>query len=135
MAKVNPTDLVLIDTCIWVPYFNRPHSAERRAVDALLDEDRAAITGLILGEVLQGFHRDEQADWVASSLRGLHYLEADWDDWRAAARLGRKLAAAGHPLPLTDLAISALAISRNCAVYTVDPHFDLIQEVKRFRPD
>ena len=134
MAKVSPTDLTLIDTCIWVPYFNRPQSAERRTVDTLLDEDRGAITGMILAEGLQGFHRDEQADWVASSLRGLHDLEATWDDWRAAARLGRILAAAGHQLPLTDLAISAIAIRQDCAVYTVDPHFDLIPKLKRFGP-
>ena len=71
MAKVSPTDLILIDTCIWVPYFNRPQSAERRTVDTLLDEDRGAITGMILAEVLQGFHRDQQADWVASRLARL----------------------------------------------------------------
>ena len=27
--------LVLIDTCIWVPFFNRPQSAEKKALDAL----------------------------------------------------------------------------------------------------
>jgi hypothetical protein len=46
------TDLVLIDTCIWVPFFNRPQSAEKRAVDALLEEDRAALIGPILAEIL-----------------------------------------------------------------------------------
>ena len=75
MVTAAPTDLVLIDTCIWIPYFNRPNSVEKRSVDILLDEDRAAIAGPILTEVLQGFRRQEQADWVASSLRGLHFLE------------------------------------------------------------
>ena len=79
---IPPSDLVLIDTCIWVGFFNRNQSAERITVDPLLDDDRAAITGLILAEILQGFRRDEQADWVASSLKGLHDLEPTWDDWR-----------------------------------------------------
>ena len=70
-------DLVLIDTCIWVPFFNWPQSAVKRAVDELLGEDRAALIGLILAEVLCGFRRDAQADWVASALRGLHYFVAD----------------------------------------------------------
>jgi hypothetical protein len=39
-----------------------------------------------LAEILQGFRRDEQADWVASSLKGLHDLEPTWDDWRVAAK-------------------------------------------------
>ena len=101
---IPPGNLVLIDTCIWVGFFNRTQSAERMTVDPLLDDDRAAITGMILAEILQGFRRDDQADWVASSLKGLHALEPTWDDWRFVAKLGRQLIASGHRLPLTDLA-------------------------------
>jgi predicted nucleic acid-binding protein len=127
-------ELVLVDTCIWVPFFNRPHSREKLAVDGLLDDDRAALTGPILAEVLLGFRREEQADWVASVLRGLHFLEATWDDWRAAARLGRRLIANGHSLPLSDLVIAAVALGRDVTVYTIDPHFDLIPDLKRHSP-
>lgn len=129
---ISLSDLVLIDTCVWVGFFNRKQSIERRIVDPLLDDDRAALTGMILAEILQGFRRDEQADWVASSLKGLHDLEPTWDDWRAAAKLGRHLAAHGHRLPLTDLAIAAIALRNDCAVLTTDPHFDHIENLKRF---
>ena len=129
---ISRSDLVLIDTCIWVGFFNRNQSNERRAVDPLLDDDRAAITGMILAEVLQGFRRDEQADWAASSLKGLHDLEPTWDDWRVAANLGRHLVANGNRLPLTDLAIAAIAMRNDCSVLTTDPHFDLIVGLKRF---
>jgi len=129
---ISRNDLVLIDTCIWVGFFYRHQSSERSTVDSLLDEDRGAITGMILAEVLQGFRRDEQADWVASSLKGLHDLEPTWDDWRAAAKLGRQLAANGHRLPLTDLVIAAIALRHDYAVLTTDPHFDLIADLKRF---
>jgi hypothetical protein len=54
-------------------------------MDILLDEDRIAVTGPVLGELLRGFRRTEQADWVASRLRSAHYLEPSWDDWRNAA--------------------------------------------------
>lgn len=129
---ISRSDLVLIDTCIWVGFFNRNQSNERRAVDPLLDDDRAAITGMILAEVLQGFRRDEQADWAASSLKGLHDLEPTSDDWRVAANLGRHLVANGNRLPLTDLAIAAIAMRNDCSVLTTDPHFDLIVGLKRF---
>lgn len=126
------TDLVVIDTCIWVPFFNRPQSAEKLAVDILLEEDRAAMLGPILAEILQGFRRQDRADWVASMLRGLYYLQLGWDDWRAAAQLGRQLAGQGHRLPLSDLAIAAVALRADAAVFTTDPHFDLIPGLKRF---
>jgi predicted nucleic acid-binding protein len=127
-------ELILIDTCIWVPFFNRQHSREKQAVDELLDDDRAALIGPILAEVLMGFRRDEQADWVASVLRGLRVLEITWDDWRSAARLGRRLIANGHELPLSDLVLAAVALGHDLAVYSVDPHFDLIPDLKRYSP-
>ena len=127
-------DLVLIDTCIWVPFFNRPHSQEKLAVDELLDDDRAALIGPILAEVLLGFRRDEHADWVASVLRGLNFLEATWNEWRTAARLGRRLIANGHALPLSDLVLAAVAAERHLAVYTTDPHFDLFPDLICYSP-
>jgi predicted nucleic acid-binding protein len=132
---VTSTDLVLIDTCVWVPYFNRPQSTEAKAVNALLDEDRAALIGPILTEILQGFRRDDRADWVASSLRGLHYIELQWGDWQAAARIGRRLISKGHRLPLTDLSLAAIALRIDSAVFTTDPHFDVVTGLKRFSPD
>jgi hypothetical protein len=76
---------VLVDTCIWAAFFSKPGSKEKQAVDDLLDADRVALVGPILSEVLLGFRRKEQADWVASRLRHAHYVEATWDDWRSAA--------------------------------------------------
>ncbi len=127
-------DLVLIDTCIWVPFFNRPQSRTKQIVDELLDEDLGAIIGPILAEVLLGFRRNAHADWASSLLRGVHYLEVTWEDWRQAAAVGRTLASRGHELPLSDLAISAAARRLDCWVYSTDPHFDLIPDLKRFRP-
>ena len=61
-------DLVLIDTCIWVPFFNRPQSQLKRALDKLLDEDRAALIGPILAEILHGFRGDEEAESPADAV-------------------------------------------------------------------
>lgn len=124
-------DLVLIDTGIWSAFFSKPASPEKRAVDVLLDEDRVALTGPVLAEVLRGFRRTDQADWVASRLRLAHYLEPTWDDWRNAAALGRELAAKVRDVPLTDLVIAALAQRVQASVFSSDPHFDLVPGLKR----
>jgi predicted nucleic acid-binding protein len=117
-----------------VSFFNRPQSDLKRAVDELLDEDRGALIGPILAEVLCGFRSDAQADWVASALQGLHFLNLGWDDWRAAAQLGRQLASRGHRLPLSDLALGAVALRHAIPVFTSDPHFDLVPRLKRHPP-
>jgi predicted nucleic acid-binding protein len=86
---------VFVDTCIWAAFFNRPNSLEKLTVDDLLDSDRIALVGPIVAEILLGFRRKEQADWVASRLRLAHDVEVVWDDWRAAADIGREFAARG----------------------------------------
>jgi predicted nucleic acid-binding protein len=94
-----------------VPFFARKKSLHKSAVADLLDQDRAAIIGPISAEVLLGFAKDSEADWVASALAGVRYLELSRKDWRAAAKLGRHLAADGHFLPLSDLALALIPIS------------------------
>jgi len=126
---------VFVDTCIWASFFGKPASPEKAAVDDLLDADRVALVGPVVAEVLLGFRRKDQADWVASRLRLAHYVEAGWNDWRAAADRDRDLAAKGQLLPLTDLLVAAVALRCQAAVYTTDPHFDLLDELKRYRPD
>ena len=128
---MNEIDRVLVDTGIWSAFFSKSASPEKRELDVLLDEDRVVLTGPILAEVLRGFRRTDQADWVASRLRLAHYIEPIWEDWRGAAALGRELAAKGHELPLTDLVVAALARRVQAFVFSSDPHFDLIPELKR----
>ncbi len=125
---------VFVDTCIWASFFTKPGSPEKRAVDDLLDADRVALVGPIVAEVLLGFRRKDQADWIASRLRLAHYVETDRNDWEAAADMGRALAAKGRRLPLTDLLVATAAKRLDAYVYSTDPDFDLIDDLKRFSP-
>ena len=127
-------DWVFVDTCIWASFFTRPSSREKLAVDDLLAQDRVALVGPVVAEVLRGFRRQEQADWAGSRLRLAHYVTADWDDWRHAAQLAREQARLGRDLPITDLALAAVALRLDAYVYTTDPHFDGIDGIKRFWP-
>jgi hypothetical protein len=78
-------------------------------VDALLDEDRVALIGPILAEVLRGFRQDAHADWVASALRDVRYLDLVWamgdrplgsvGTWRRAAGSCRSATWLSQPSP------------------------------------
>lgn len=125
-------DRVLVDTCIWASVFSKPNSTENRTVEQLIEQDRVIVIGPVLAEVLFGFRRSEQADWVASRLKNLGWIEVNWADWRESASLGRQLAANGHRLPLTDLVIAAVALRHDLSVYSIDPEFDLFTDLKRF---
>ena len=128
------SDCVLVDICIWASFFSKPNSPEKRAVDVLLDADRVALVGPIVTEVLLGFRRADQADWVASRLRLAHCPDIEWDDWQNASILGRSLMARGHKLPLTDLVVATVANRIDASVYTTDPHFDCVPSLERYVP-
>ena len=123
---------MVVDTCIWASFFRKPLSPEKRAVDELIDQDRVVLIGPIITEVLRGFRKQREADFAVSALRAAHCPDVIWEDWRKAADLGRELAALGHKVPVTDLVIGAVAVRQNFCVYTSDPHFDLIPDLKRF---
>jgi predicted nucleic acid-binding protein len=127
-------DWVFVDTCMWVSFFRHPSSREKLAVDDLLAQDRVALVGPVVAEVLRGFRRRDQADWAGSRLRLAHYCAAEWDDWRQAAELGREQAKLGRDLPITDLVLAVIALRLGAFVYTSDPHFDGIEGLRRFRP-
>lgn len=44
---------VFVDTCIWASFFTRPKSPEKLAVDDLLAQDRVALIGPVVAEVLR----------------------------------------------------------------------------------
>jgi len=86
------------------------------------------------GRGAAGVHKDAEADWVASALAGIQYVELSRKDWRAAAKLGRHLAAGGHFLPLSDLALATATQRHQYSLYSIDPHFDVIPNLKRHVP-
>jgi len=50
--------VVLVDTSVWVDYFNGVSTPEADRLDGLLGSGRLLIGDLILAELLQGFGRD-----------------------------------------------------------------------------
>lgn len=56
--------MILVDSSVWVDYFNGKATRETDFLDALLGTEPVAIGDLILAEVLQGFRSD--ADYRAA---------------------------------------------------------------------
>jgi len=61
----------------------------------------------------------------------LPYLETTRDIWENAGKISASLRGQGMAMPLSDLIIAATAMANGCEVFTVDPHFDHVQGLKR----
>lgn len=88
--------MVLVDTSVWVDFFNGVDSAEANELDGLLGSGRILIGDLILAEILQGFARDADYRRARTLLSDLPYADlggreiafAAADNYRRLRRLG-----------------------------------------------
>ncbi len=83
--------MVIVDTSACIPFFNRPDSAEKRAINALIDADRAAMVGVVLAELLQGCRTAEESSTLLSEVTDLRFLEANFATWRHTGQLSASL--------------------------------------------
>jgi predicted nucleic acid-binding protein len=115
---------VLVDTSYWIEYFNRPGTERARAVEALIREDRAALTGVILAELLQGARTKDEFSELRSALAAVLWVATTNERYARAGRLGFELRRRGVTVPTTDCVIAAVAESVGGRILTLDDHFE-----------
>jgi predicted nucleic acid-binding protein len=121
--------LVLIDTSGWICFFSRRGFDEmKRIIFTLLDEDRAAIAGPILIELLQGTRTVEEKETMKRLIRGIRWLPVTDEHWQKAAEMAFDLRRKGITSSAIDTLIATLAIEHNCKLLHKDSHFDLISQ-------
>ena len=115
----------IVDSSVWIDYFNGVESPETNKLDALLGVEPLAIGDLILTEVLQGFRQDAEyksAKKLLTSLSVYGMLGAELaikcaDNFRALRKQGvtvRKTA---------DVIIATFCIESGCSLLFSDKDF------------
>lgn len=64
--------MILVDTSVWIDYFNGSNSLETDLLDDALSNNEVAIGDLILLEILQGFRSDKDYHLAKEQLSSLH---------------------------------------------------------------
>ncbi|MEB3147729.1 MAG: PIN domain nuclease [Sphaerospermopsis sp.] len=67
--------MIIVDSSVWVDYFNGIETPETNKLDQLLGVEPIAISDLILTEVLQGFRSDNGYQTAKELLTSLHIFE------------------------------------------------------------
>jgi len=123
-------DGVMVDTSVWVEYFRRGPEAIRAQVDALIDQDRIVLCGIVEMELLRGL-RSHEAARVKDLLGAFRFAETLREDFVAAGERMRALREKGVTIPSSDALIGAICARENLALLTLDDHFKHLPEVKR----
>ena len=118
--------MILVDSSVWIDYFNGKSSQETDQLDALLGVEPVAIGDLILSEVLQGFRNDRDYATAKELLTGLTVYDMLGaaravqvaDNYRALRKMGitvRKTA---------DTIIATFCIERSLPLLFSDKDFE-----------
>jgi predicted nucleic acid-binding protein len=126
--------VVVADTSVWIAFFNRPNSVEKRALDGLIDADAVAIIGVVLTELLQGCRTQKERDEVKETMLALPYIEMTQPLWIKAGETSSALLRRGITLPVPDLILAAVALEHRFQVYSLDNDFQRITGLTLYKP-
>ena len=122
--------MVLVDTSVWVDYFNGIDTAQASQLDGLLGSGFILIGDLILAELLQGFATDKDYRRARDLLIDLPYADIVGKDIAlAAADNYRKLRARGFTVRKTiDVLIGTFCIVHGHELLHSDRDFEPMEK-------
>jgi predicted nucleic acid-binding protein len=123
--------VVIVDSTVWVDYFNGQHNPETDWLEARLDQERLGLTTIILTEVLQGIGDERRAADVQKALLELEVFEAASAELAVdAARNYRTLRRRGKTVRKTiDLLIATFCLRDGHSLLHRDRDFDPFEEL------
>ena len=118
---------MLVDTSVWSLALRRDAPPDQAPVDmlrqALLDGETIVITGIVLQELLQGFHGPKDQARIIERMQALPLLEPSRDTHIHAARLRNTCRRRGVQLGTIDALIAQLCIEHDLVLLTTDNDF------------
>lgn len=93
---------VLVDTSVWIKYFNEPNSQEAERLTTLLEQEKVYLAGVVLAEILQGTKNRKEFNLLRESLTVLPLLRETDKIWEKVGELAYSLRKRGIVIPLTD---------------------------------
>lgn len=122
--------MILVDSSVWIDFFNGTPTREAETLDRLLASEPVAIGDLIYAEVLQGFSSAKAFRRAKAALDELECYDLVGRDMALKAALNfRKLRDKGVTVRKTvDVLIATFCIERGVALLHRDRDFDAFEE-------
>ncbi len=126
--------MVLVDTSIWIDFFQNNDSFHAKTLDNLIrDSNRAVICGVVLQEILQGIKDHTSYELTKERLLRLPFLDANKETYIYASSLYRTLRRKGVTIPSIDTTIAAIAVLNRIPLFTKDAHFKAIERYSELK--
>ena len=134
LSKCGRDVMVLVDTSVWIDFFQSPNSTVAENLARLIvGHNQVVLCGIVLQEVLQGIRGARNFDLVQERLLRFPFVDADRETWLQAANLYRLLRTKVITVPTTDATIAALALQHNLLLFSRDRYFEIIAASSKLR--
>lgn len=121
---------VLVDTSIWIDYFRDGNNATY--VDFLIDENIIVTNEIILAELIPYLKIKKQPK-VISLLHEVNKIPLNIH-WEEIIKFQVKCLKSGaNGIGIPDLIIAQNARQNNCKIYSLDKHFQLLNQLIKLR--
>jgi tRNA(fMet)-specific endonuclease VapC len=123
-------DRILIDTSIWIDYFQNKSSKISGMVDDIISSTNIFIPKIVIAELIQGSRSQKEISVIENYFDAFNIIDQKEDTWIEAGKLSYRLRKKGKNINLTDCYIAIIASVYNCKVLTFDKHFkDIKSEI------
>lgn len=118
---------LFVDTSVWSLALRRDspmdHPSTAVLRNALLEGETVVITGIVLQELLQGFHGPKDRERLVEHMQALPLLEPTRDTYIQAATLRNACRHQGVQLGTIDALIAQLCLEHDLCLLTTDKGF------------
>lgn len=121
--------MVIVDTSMWIEFFNKKDSPHGQTVQRLIETDLAVLVGPVLFELLQGARTPAETNTLGNALQILPYYDIQKSTWVDSGKRSRELRSRGITIPMTDILIASLAEKQHCLIATLDRHFEVFPKL------
>jgi len=117
---------VLVDSSIWIDYFRTGRSSSH--LDMLIDENLIVTNDLILAELVPFLKIKKQYQLIGLLEEiSRNPLTINWQE--IIHFQTQCLAAGANGMGIPDLIIAQNALQNDCAIYSLDKHFQQLQRI------
>ncbi|MEW6457235.1 MAG: PIN domain-containing protein [Acidobacteriota bacterium] len=97
---------ILIDTSVWIDYFQNKPSKISEKVDRILSENEICVPKVVIAELIQGAKSDREVSIIEDFLDAFYIIDQKENTWIKAGKLSYEMRKKGKAVNLTDCAYS-----------------------------
>ncbi len=120
---------ILIDTSIWIDYFQNRSSLISEKVDKILSNNEVYVPKIVIAELIQGAKSEKEISIIEDFLDAFHIVDQKKDTWLKSGRLSYGLKKKGKTIHILDCYIAAIAQEHECKIFSLNRHFKEIQSI------